>query len=106
MKCNKTQSKWCINKHEASKIIDTLETYHILLLQALLENFLGTGNDGRNMERQLAAFSATHNGSISSYPVNPAWYDDTAATYHLTNNLDKLTMKNLSWQGSRPNSQW
>jgi hypothetical protein len=26
-KCNKTQSKWCINKHEASKIIDTFETY-------------------------------------------------------------------------------
>jgi hypothetical protein len=27
MKCKKTQSKWCINKHGASKIIDTFETY-------------------------------------------------------------------------------
>jgi hypothetical protein len=27
VKCNKTQSKWCINKHGASKIIDTFETY-------------------------------------------------------------------------------
>jgi hypothetical protein len=27
MKCNKTQSKWCINKHGSSKIIDTFETY-------------------------------------------------------------------------------
>jgi hypothetical protein len=27
-KCNKTQNKWCINKHGASKIIDTFETYH------------------------------------------------------------------------------
>jgi hypothetical protein len=27
-KCNKTQSKWCINKHGSSKTIDTLETYH------------------------------------------------------------------------------
>jgi hypothetical protein len=27
MKCNKTQSKWYINKHGASKIIDTFETY-------------------------------------------------------------------------------
>jgi hypothetical protein len=27
MKCNKTQSKWCKNKHGASKIIDTFETY-------------------------------------------------------------------------------
>jgi hypothetical protein len=30
MKCNKTQSKWCINKHGASKIIDTFETYQRL----------------------------------------------------------------------------
>jgi hypothetical protein len=27
-KYNKTQSKWCINKHGASKIIDTFEMYH------------------------------------------------------------------------------
>jgi hypothetical protein len=26
---SKTQSKWCINKHGASKIIDTFETYHM-----------------------------------------------------------------------------
>jgi hypothetical protein len=26
-KCNKTQSKWCVNKHGASKIIDMFETY-------------------------------------------------------------------------------
>jgi hypothetical protein len=28
-KCNETLSKWCKNKHGASKIMDTLETYHI-----------------------------------------------------------------------------
>jgi hypothetical protein len=28
MKCNETQGKWCRNKHGASKIIDTFETYH------------------------------------------------------------------------------
>jgi hypothetical protein len=27
MKCNETLSKWCKNKHGASKIIDTFETY-------------------------------------------------------------------------------
>jgi hypothetical protein len=27
MKYNKTQGKWCKNKHGASKIIDTFETY-------------------------------------------------------------------------------
>jgi hypothetical protein len=26
-KCNKTQSKWCINKHGTLQIIDTFETY-------------------------------------------------------------------------------
>jgi hypothetical protein len=26
-KCNKTLSKWCMNKHGASKIIGTFETY-------------------------------------------------------------------------------
>jgi hypothetical protein len=28
MKCNEIIGKWCKNKHGASKIIDTLETYH------------------------------------------------------------------------------
>jgi hypothetical protein len=27
-KCNETVGKWCKNKHGASKIIDTLDTYH------------------------------------------------------------------------------
>jgi hypothetical protein len=27
-KCKETLSKWCKNKHGASKIIDTFETYH------------------------------------------------------------------------------
>jgi hypothetical protein len=30
MKCNKTLSKWCKNKHGASKIIDKFETYQSL----------------------------------------------------------------------------
>jgi hypothetical protein len=30
-KCNETIGKWCKNKHGASKIIDTLETYHLPL---------------------------------------------------------------------------
>jgi hypothetical protein len=28
-KCNETLGKWCKNKHGASKIIDTFETYHL-----------------------------------------------------------------------------
>jgi hypothetical protein len=30
-KCNETIGKWCKNKHGASKIIDTFETYHLAL---------------------------------------------------------------------------
>lgn len=60
-------------------------------------NYLGAGNDGRYMDRQLAALSVTGGGSSTStstsYPVDPNWYADTGATDHLTNDLDKLTMK-------------
>jgi hypothetical protein len=31
-KCNETVGKWCKNKHGASKIIDTLETYHATVI--------------------------------------------------------------------------
>jgi hypothetical protein len=30
-KCNEILSKWCKNKHGASKIMDTLETYHLIV---------------------------------------------------------------------------
>jgi hypothetical protein len=30
-KCNETIGKWCKNKHGASKIIDTLETYQTVI---------------------------------------------------------------------------
>ncbi|KAK1696905.1 hypothetical protein QYE76_013602 [Lolium multiflorum] len=57
-------------------------------------NFLGAGNDGRYMEKQVAAFSVTaYHGSTSSFPVDPSWYADTGATDHLTNELDKLHVK-------------
>jgi hypothetical protein len=57
-KCNKTLSKWCKNKHGASKIIDTFETYQPSILvghqdyfrtplpgsEALLKSGIGKGN--------------------------------------------------------------
>jgi hypothetical protein len=42
-KCNKTQSKWCINKHGASKIIDTFETYQSAQKYVHLDEGLVTG---------------------------------------------------------------
>jgi hypothetical protein len=45
-KCNETLGKWCKNKHGASKIIDTFETYHHTLI-------LGEGFDlGREIQIQ------------------------------------------------------
>jgi hypothetical protein len=35
-KCNETLSKWCKNKHGASKIMDTFETYQLPHLEMLL----------------------------------------------------------------------
>jgi hypothetical protein len=34
-KCNETIGKWCKNKHRASKIIDTFETYHQPILSCM-----------------------------------------------------------------------
>jgi hypothetical protein len=39
MKCNETLIKWCKNKHGASKIMDTLETY-----QQLKEDLFSTAD--------------------------------------------------------------
>jgi hypothetical protein len=39
-KCNKTQSKWCINKHGASKIIDMFEMYQSINASAGLDGSL------------------------------------------------------------------
>jgi hypothetical protein len=43
MKCNETLSKWCKNKHGASKIMDTLETYHSRTSPSSPPLSLGTG---------------------------------------------------------------
>ena len=81
-------------------------------------SFLGIGNDGKGNERQFAmadfgppaAAPAAHiaaapsahiaakgkdprveQGYTPSYPVDPAWYMDTGATDHMTNELNKLS---------------
>jgi hypothetical protein len=41
-KCNETLGKWCKNKHGASKIIDTLETYHAPIYLTSVLGVLGT----------------------------------------------------------------
>ena len=57
------------------------------------KSFLGVGNDGRFLDRQLALANHVYTdpqGQTSSLPVDPHWYMDTGATEHLTGQLEKL----------------
>jgi hypothetical protein len=56
MKCNETQGKWCKNKHGASKIIDTFETYQAPLLHW-----------------QKSGHLSTHYIFIASYTMHFSW---------------------------------
>ncbi|CAM8988176.1 unnamed protein product [Rhodiola kirilowii] len=56
-------------------------------------DFLGMDNDGRNTSRQIAMANHVQQGHTSNYPVDPAWYLDTGATDHLTNDPEKLHTK-------------
>jgi hypothetical protein len=44
MKCNETLSKWCKNKHGASKIMDTLEMYQTWFSIASNLSIFGTAS--------------------------------------------------------------
>jgi hypothetical protein len=51
MKCNETVGKWCKNKHGASKIIDTLETYQgtrATAMQSLQLHLIGAARSWLN----------------------------------------------------------
>jgi hypothetical protein len=58
MKYNKTQSKWCINKHGASKIIDTFETYQGMPLKSTHASVLvdSVGPPSAEVFRAAASF--------------------------------------------------
>jgi hypothetical protein len=55
-KCNETLRKWCKNKHKASKIIDTFETYQrASTFGSLVLSPTGSRNLGFTTEGRLAA---------------------------------------------------
>jgi hypothetical protein len=69
-KCNETLSKWCKNKHGASKIMDTLETYQPA--KAKKEN--------RFSQMTRAGWVMTHKyrgSQQSSREVKPKFIDST-----------------------------
>jgi hypothetical protein len=88
-KCNKTQSKWCINKHGASKIIDTFETYQSYTNSkrhhrhgSIVENL--KHSDMRNLSRNLDSsfLSVDEQGNI--IPKTPEAALVAAKTYLYT----------------------
>jgi hypothetical protein len=70
MKCNKTLSKWCKNKHGASKIIDTFETYQGTSM-SVSERFLPTTPDMEEMlldDESSTQWSLTESW-VTEYPL-------------------------------------
>lgn len=54
--------------------------------------FAGLASDPRS-EALNVSNPSSHAGSSPSYSIDPAWYVDSGATDHLTNELDKLNVK-------------
>jgi hypothetical protein len=76
-KCNETLSKWCKNKHGASKIIDTFETYQF---GTPFSGITGSQN-GINVLQQSPVFARLAEGNpplvhykIKSHPYNKYYY--------------------------------
>jgi hypothetical protein len=70
-KCNETIGKWCKNKHGASKIIDTLETYHRLKAKS----WWATNVD----ERKLVSLLSPSSNRVPA--ISPAILPDLAARH-------------------------
>jgi hypothetical protein len=78
MKCNETQGKWCKNKHGASKIIDTFETYQSPL-PAMIHSHGPPLNHGEHITLWLRDFELPQRNRIkaSSLEVEiapPCWH--------------------------------
>jgi hypothetical protein len=71
-KCNETLSKWCKNKHGASKIIDTFETYHYQgeLASTSSSSLAAAARDGVEVEASSGGATTAASSSVtSSTPV-------------------------------------
>jgi hypothetical protein len=67
-KCNETIGKWCKNKHGASKIIDTLETYQ----GTRKTTIMGRRNIGyRNDNRDVSGNKQSRPKTLRDYNQSP-----------------------------------
>jgi hypothetical protein len=82
-KCNETLSKWCKNKHGASKIIDTLETYQKAQawrcpctprnIQEVQASKLGDDPEAPLLYRQKSGHLSKHYIIIASCTMHFSW---------------------------------
>jgi hypothetical protein len=72
MKCNETLNKWCKNKHGASKIMDTLDMYHI-------PSSWGSQLDGEKPSTPRR--STWHHTKTSLLTVRPAYHAEWEYQY-------------------------
>jgi hypothetical protein len=54
-KCNETLGKWCKNKHGASKIVDTLETYQIAQARVNNSRYAWKEENYKDNEKEMGA---------------------------------------------------
>jgi hypothetical protein len=90
MKCNETLSKWCKNKHGASKIIDMFETYQAYapLLTALSASHLSSWSTGQRL-----CYPPTLN------LMHPEWFSTCKSKWK---NLAKMASTSSRRHESRP----
>jgi hypothetical protein len=100
-KCNKTQSKWCINKHGASKIIDTFETYQSHLQRRLvpdLENLGSAACQILPLGRQSIAIGLQKHGVAVGYStIRVASCAIKSLRQCSTSSCHALLSPNLAW---------
>jgi hypothetical protein len=90
-KCNKTLSKWCKNKHRASKIMDTLKMYHSSPIQRWNSKLRALRNHLRGWARHVSGVIKKENQRLSSI------IDDLEALAEISPlSLQQIELKNHS----------
>jgi hypothetical protein len=76
-KCNETIGKWCKNKHGASKIIDTLETYHYsieMFTNGFINMELDMGDEGvGGFRKNGIVYKCSPNQLLPCNHITPVW---------------------------------
>jgi hypothetical protein len=110
-KCNETVGKWCKNKHGASKIIDTLETYQSHNRDPLIELnavhlFLASGDHQNLAEAWFQCAVRRRIAGNLTKGSSPCSFDSRPSDHHQTHQNTWLKWRGTSRSGaSNPTAQ-